>query len=67
MVDGDPEPLEGYQVNQIVHSAQKNKPYLRTALLDRLADYAHVLVFQGESYQFKEGHNRKTGKLQKSP
>jgi DNA replication protein len=41
-------------------------PSLTTALLDRLTHHAHVLVFQGESYRFKESHNRKTGKPPKA-
>jgi DNA replication protein DnaC len=32
-------------------------PSLTTALLDRLTHHAHVLVFQGDSYRFRESHN----------
>lgn len=32
-------------------------PSLTTALLDRLTHHAHVVVFQGESYRFRERRN----------
>lgn len=37
-------------------------PSLTTALLDRLTHHAHVLVFQGESYRFRESQNQLTKK-----
>ena len=41
-------------------------PSLTTALLDRLTHHAHVLVFQGESYRFRESHNKLGKKMQKT-
>jgi DNA replication protein DnaC len=32
---------------------------LTTALLDRLTHHAHILLFQGESYRFKESKSRR--------
>ena len=40
-------------------------PSLTTALLDRLTHHSHVLVFQGESYRFRESHNKLGKKVQK--
>jgi len=42
-------------------------PSLTTALLDRLTHHAHVLVFQGESYRFRESHSKLGKKMQKTP
>jgi DNA replication protein DnaC len=33
-------------------------PSLTAALLDRLTHHAHVLLFRGESYRFRESHDR---------
>ena len=41
-------------------------PSLTTALLDRLTHHSHVLVFQGESYRFRESHNKLGKKVQKT-
>jgi DNA replication protein DnaC len=41
-------------------------PSLTTALLDRLTHHSHVLVFQGESYRFRESHNKLGKKMSKT-
>ncbi len=45
-------------------------PSLTAALLDRLTHHAHVLLFRGESYRFRESHERLqegTGQLPQPP
>ena len=45
-------------------------PSLTAALLDRLTHHAHVLLFRGESYRFRESHERLqegTGQLPRPP
>ncbi len=41
-------------------------PSLTTALLDRLTHHSHVLVFQGESYRFRESHHKLGKKMHKT-
>jgi DNA replication protein DnaC len=33
-------------------------PVLTAALLDRLTHHSHILVFEGESYRFRESKKR---------
>jgi DNA replication protein DnaC len=41
-------------------------PVLTAALLDRLTHHSHILVFEGESYRFRESQSKKT-KNQRNP
>jgi DNA replication protein DnaC len=34
-------------------------PVLTAALLDRLTHHSHILVFEGESYRFRESQSKK--------
>lgn len=41
-------------------------PVLTAALLDRLTHHSHILVFEGESYRFRESQSKKT-RYQRKP
>jgi len=41
-------------------------PVLTAALLDRLTHHSHILVFEGESYRFRESQSKKK-RTQKNP
>jgi DNA replication protein DnaC len=40
-----------------------NDPALTAALLDRLTHHSHILLFEGESYRFRESLARRQEKL----
>jgi len=44
----------------LVHGKRLVLPSLTAALLDRLTHHSHVLVFEGESYRFRESAGRLT-------